>query len=91
MATKGIKGKLAMAAASIVVAGSAALAVVAPASAATVPNRYYCNPNGGWCYQINGAYHPEVGRECHWKRSGMSGKPQQIYYTSCNTWGPDVP
>lgn len=78
--------------AGLMIASTGGVLAAAPtvAEAASVPNRYYCNPNGGWCYQINGAYDPSVRRECHWKRSGMSGKPQQIYYTSCNSWGPDV-
>ena len=67
-----------------------------PADAGTVPNRYYCNAiqgqsNSGWCYQVNGAYDPSVPRQCHWKYSGMSGKPKTLYYTNCDSWGANVP
>ena len=89
--TKLKKGAVTVAA-SLLLAGGATVGVSAPmASAATVPNRFYCPPNGGWCYQINGAYNPSVGIQCHWKRSGMNGKPHQMYYTSCPWWGPDGP
>jgi len=67
------------------------VAVAAPAAAAIVPNRFYCNPNGGWCYQVNGSFVVGLPIECHWKRSGMNGKPRQIYYTSCQRWGQDIP
>jgi hypothetical protein len=87
-----MKGRVVTAALSLLVAVGFSMIASAPADAATVPNRFYCNPNGGWCYQVNGAYHPEVGIQCQWKRSGMEGKPHQLYYTNCpQPWGPDVP
>lgn len=76
---------------SFLLGGGMAAATAGPASAATVPNRFYCNPNGGWCYQVNGAFVPGIIIQCHWKRSGMSGKPHQLYYTSCQSWASDVP
>ena len=81
------RGQVIRALASVAVAGAAALAATTPASAATVPNRYYCHPVEQWCYQINGAYVPGVARECHRKHSGMAGKPHQISASLCNRWG----
>lgn len=77
--------------AGLVLAFVGAVTFSAPASAATVPNRFYCNPNGGWCYQVNGGFVPGLPIVCHWKRSGMSGKPHQMYYTNCPSWQSDVP
>jgi len=91
MFRRSLRKGAAAAALSLLISGGAAAAVSSPASAATVPNRFYCNPNGGWCYQVNGGFVPGIVIECHWKRSGMSGKPRQIYYTSCQRWGSDVP
>lgn len=86
-----MRRRLAAVVAGLVLATGLVGVAAAPAGAATVPNRFYCNPNGGWCYQINGAYVPGIIIQCHWKRSGMNGKPHQLYYTSCPWWGPDVP
>lgn len=77
--------------ATLFTAATLGLTAIAPASAATVPNRYYCNPTGGWCYQVNGAHVAGLPDVCHWKRSGMSGKPHQMYYTNCDWWEQDVP
>jgi hypothetical protein len=86
-----LKRIAAVAALSLLVGGGAAATVSSSAGAAVVPNRFYCNPNGGWCYQVNGGFVPGIIIQCHWKRSGMSGKPHQLYYTNCQSWGADVP
>ena len=87
-------GRLAIMLAASMVAIGAVASIVAPATGATVPNRFYCKPagvGGGWCYQVN-APDPTVGIQCHWKLSGMEGKPQQMWYTNCPIpWGNDVP
>jgi hypothetical protein len=88
--------RLATVATSLLVAGGAMGIASAPANATLVPNRYYCNtnsgtPNGGWCYQVNGAHDPSVFNECHWKYSDMSGKPHQLWYQDCDRWAQNVP
>lgn len=89
MFSKKVKECLIAVAASVVIATGSVLTIAAPAQAATVPNRYFCDPGDGWCYQVNGTYNPSVGKQCHWKRSGMAGTPHQMYYTSCPSWGQD--
>lgn len=84
--------------AGVLVAALLALGAVAStpsiSSGATVPNRFYCKPagvGGGWCYQVNKPS-PGVRIQCHWKLSGMDGKPKEMWYTNCPVpWGPDVP
>ena len=76
---------------SVLIAGSLALTSASTAGAATVPNRFYCDPADGWCYQVNGPYDPNVGHMCHWKNSGMEGKPHEKWYTTCTVWGPTYP
>ena len=76
--------------AGLVLAFLATITLAGPASATTVPNRFYCKPNGGWCYQVNGAFVPGIFTQCHWNRGNTSGKPNTMYYTNCNSWGQDV-
>lgn len=82
-----IKKSLAAVAASVLMAGGLALTSASTATAATVPNRFACDINTGWCYQINGAYHPEVSIQCHWRNGGTAGKPNTIKVDRCNSWG----
>lgn len=90
MIKKWLRGRAVMAAASFLVTGSVVVSLAAPA-AATVPNRYYCDPSDNRCYQVNGAHDPNVHNECHWKLSGMAGTPHEITIISCQTWGPIIP
>ena len=88
------RGIATAAASLLLLAGGAVATTSTQASAATVPNRYFCKPagvGGGWCYQVNGAYNPSVGHMCHWKNSGMENKPHEKWYTSCTVWGPTYP
>ena len=77
---------------SVLIAGSLALTSASAAGAATVPNRFYCDPADGWCYQVNGVYQFGLPVQCHWNLSGMAGKPHTWRASSCPTpFGPVVP
>lgn len=87
---KQLKGRVAAVAASLLVASGMTLVAAVPANAATVPNRFYCDPADNYCYQVNGAYVFGLPIQCHWKLSGMAGKPHQRPTSHCNSWGATV-
>ena len=94
MTTMTLKKRMALAAASLLVAGGAVVSMSASASAATVPNRFYCHPSSSqnWCYQMNGTHVNGIPNECHYKNSGMPSSPPSGKYIinkgQCNSWGP---
>ena len=85
-----LKRVVAAIATALLIAGGAVTSISAPASAATVPNRYYCNPATGFCLQVNGAYVSGLPRVCHWKRSGMTNN-WGMWYQNCSWFEADVP
>lgn len=64
-------------------------ATAAPASATTVPNRMYCEPDTGWCYQVNPPYVPGVIHYCQWDYQ-LHNLYSGMWYTGCDQWGPDI-
>ena len=83
-----MKKRLAIGLTSFFIIGASIFSIAAPSSA-TVPNRFYCNPDGGWCYQVNGPYYPGVGEICHWYRNATNTSGTKYYTTCPQPWGPD--
>lgn len=81
-----LRRKLGMLCASLVLVLGSMLMALAPASAAIVPNNMLCEPDTGWCYQVNPPYNPSVPHYCQWDYR-LHGLRSGMWYTGCNLWG----
>jgi hypothetical protein len=80
--------RLKVAAASLLLVGVplvGAFAASAPASASIVPNYMRCEPDTGWCYQVNPPVNNSVPHYCRWDYT-LHNLHSGMWYTGCDVW-----
>ena len=82
---------MAIALATLFIAGGT-LVATAPVQAVsgTVYNNYECDPDTGWCYQVNPPYNPNFPKSCRWNENVHN--TWGMWYTGCTAghWRPYV-
>lgn len=83
-----MKERVAVAAASLLVADDASVSSATPVSAFGTNFMKY-QPSSGWCYQVNPPVDPNGAYYCQWDYT-LHDLYSGMWYTGCGTWGPDI-